>query len=241
MEYPKITTREQAYETLKNDIGFASISENVSTIDEKLLTENVTQLKVLNDRFGALTTKNNGYFTATNAPKSMAYTQGNFKTIDSQSLSLCGSSYSQGYDFLVKKERDYITSNWSMPCIEKNYSIYTVTHEYGHILENKIIRDMVDIETFEKSYKSKLLEKNGANKARDFLRKEETKQAKTVFQEIINIAKEENPNFSLSQNISDYGKTNYFEAFAEVFANSQLGKPNELGKAMNIWLERKGY
>lgn len=28
--------------------------------------------------------------------------------------------------------------------------------------------------------------------------------------------------------------------FAEVFVNSQLGNPNELGKAMNIWLEKKG-
>ena len=37
-----------------------------------------------------------------------------------------------------------------------------------------------------------------------------------------------------------YGKKNKSEFLAEVFANSQLSKPNELGKAMNIWLNEKG-
>ena len=60
------------------------------------------------------------------------------------------------------------------------------------------------------------------------------------FDEIIAIAKDNNPDFSLVDNISRYGKTDKCEFFAEVFANSQLGDPNELGKAMNIWLKKKG-
>lgn len=241
VEAPKITTREQAYKTLTDDIGFGSVSDNVSVIDEKLLTENVTQLKKLNDRFGALTVDNNGYFTATSAPRAVAYSQGNFRNLNHQSMSLCGNSYGRGYDFLVSKERDFVSTNWSMPCLDKNLPIYTVTHEYGHIFENKVIRGRVDMDVFEQAYKAKMLEKNGAKKAMDFLKKEEAKQAKTIWQEITQIAKEENPDFLVSKNISEYGKTNYFEAFAETFANSQCGSPNELGKAMNIWLERNGY
>ena len=241
VESPKITTREQAYKTLTDDIGFGSVSENVSIIDEKLLDENVTQLKKLNDRFGALTADNNGYFTATSAPKAVAYSQGSFRNINHQSMSLCGNSYGRGYDYLVSKERDFVSTNWSMPCLDKNLPIYTVTHEYGHIFENKVIRSRVDMDVFEKAYKGKMLEKNGAKKAMDFLKKEEAKQAKTIWQEITQIAKEENPDFLVSKNISEYGKTNYFEAFAETFANSQCGSPNELGNAMNIWLERNGY
>ena len=72
------------------------------------------------------------------------------------------------------------------------------------------------------------------------MRQTSNEAAKGIFTEIIAIAKERNPEFSLKNNISGYGKTNYQEAFAEVFANSQLGKPNELGKAMLIWLERQG-
>ena len=97
------------------------------------------------------------------------------------------------------------------------------------------------MDVFEKAYRAKMLESNGAKKSMDFLKKEATKQAKTIWQEITQIAKEKNPDFRISQNISEYGKTNYFEAFAETFANSQCGAPNELGKAMNIWLERNGY
>lgn len=241
VEAPKITTREQAYKTLTDDIGFGSVSENVSIIDEKLLAENVTQLKKLNDRFGALNADNNGYFTATSAKNAVAYSQGNFRNLKHQSMSLCGNSYGRGYDYLVSKERDFVSTNWSMPCLDKNLPIYTVTHEYGHIFENKVIRSRVDMDVFEKAYKEKMLEKNGAKKAMDFLKKEEAKQAKTIWQEITQIAKEENPDFLVSKNISEYGKTNYFEAFAETFANSQCGSPNELGNAMNIWLERNGY
>ena len=241
VEKPQISTREQAYKALTDDIGFGSVSDNVSVIDEKLLTENVTQLKKLNERFGALTTENNGYFTATSAPRAVAYSQGNFRNLNHQSMSLCGNSYGRGYDFLVSKEKDFVSTNWSMPCLDKNLPIYTVTHEYGHIFENKVIRSRVDMDVFEKAYKAKMLEKNGAKKAMDFLKKEEAKQAKTIWQEITQIAKEENPDFLVSKNISEYGNTNYFEAFAETFANSQCGSPNELGKAMNIWLERNGY
>ena len=241
VEAPKITTREQAYKALTDDIGFGSVSENVSIIDEKLLAENVTQLKKLNDRFGALTTDNNGYFTATSAKNAVAYSQGNFRNLNHQSMSLCGNSYGRGYDYLVSKERNFVSTNWSMPCLDKNLPIYTVTHEYGHVFENKVIRGRVDMDVFEQAYKAKMLEKNGAKKAMDFLKKEEAKQAKTIWQEITQIAKEGNPDFLVSKNISEYGKTNYFEAFAETFANSQCGSPNELGKAMNIWLERNGY
>ena len=69
----------------------------------------------------------------------------------------------------------------------------------------------------------------------------ERKRAGEIWREIVGIAKENNPNFKVSDNISKYGKTNYFEAFAETFANSQLGDPNELGNAMNEWLKREGF
>lgn len=57
---------------------------------------------------------------------------------------------------------------------------------------------------------------------------------------ILKIAKEIDDNFNIRDNISSYGTQDYAEFFAEVFANSQLGKPNTLGKAMQIWLEREG-
>ncbi|WP_373244323.1 hypothetical protein [Megamonas funiformis] len=61
------------------------------------------------------------------------------------------------------------------------------------------------------------------------------------FREIVNIANKNNKNFKIKDNISGYGNSNFAEFFAEVFTNSQLGKPNELGKAMLEWLKMKGY
>ena len=58
--------------------------------------------------------------------------------------------------------------------------------------------------------------------------------------EILKIARDIDNNFDIKDNISRYSKHDEAEFFAEVFANSQLGKPNVLGKAMNIWLEKKG-
>ena len=73
------------------------------------------------------------------------------------------------------------------------------------------------------------------------------RQAEVVDQcrkEIIAIAKKNNKNFKLKDNISKYGSkitlVGKEELFAEVFANSQLGAPNELGIAMQQWLVQKG-
>lgn len=63
------------------------------------------------------------------------------------------------------------------------------------------------------------------------------------FEEIRQIAadKSSDPYNLIKNNLSQYGKTNYAEFFAEVFANSQLGESNELGDAMSEWLKKRGY
>lgn len=59
--------------------------------------------------------------------------------------------------------------------------------------------------------------------------------------EIIAIAKKNNSSFVYLDNISEYGSEFDYDFFAEVFANSQSSKPNELGLAMEQWLKEKGY
>ena len=58
---------------------------------------------------------------------------------------------------------------------------------------------------------------------------------------IINMAKRINPSCNPDALISEYGKEQDGEFFAEVFANSMLGCPNDLGKAMEQWLKAGGY
>ena len=63
--------------------------------------------------------------------------------------------------------------------------------------------------------------------------------AKNVKNDIINIAKKENKQFDILKNISDYGKINDRDFFAECFANMELGKSNELGEALKTYLKER--
>ena len=60
------------------------------------------------------------------------------------------------------------------------------------------------------------------------------------YNEIITIATNNNHFFDYLHCISDRGRKNRFEFFAECFANSQLGDPNELGAAMTEGLSQRG-
>ena len=132
-----------------------------------------------------------------------------------------------------------------MPCEEKQYNVYTITHEYGHLLEAKISRGRTDWdglhEVARKRAGAGAPEHRVLSQFVNVRREEEKKQARNIREEIIDIAKKNNKDFDLKKSLSRYGHTNDYEFFAEVFANSQCGKPNELGKAMQEWLAKEGY
>lgn len=235
----EVSTRGEAYDVLNNIFG--SISDNVNKIDEQLLCENVNQLQRLNAKFGAITENNTGYITSSPSRKAMAWTQGTFVpnpngvVAENTSLGLV-STYYKDPDFLLKKEKVAIDKFWSMPIDDNNLSVYGITHEYGHILENRILVSRTDYDAL----KEKFSTYNPVLRQKEY-RKVEKKEAGELFNEILTIAKENNPDFSLKNNLSEYGHTNSFEAFAETFASSQLGKPNELGMAMQQWLKKEGF
>ena len=136
---------------------------------------------------------------------------------------------------MIDEERDSVQTKWSMPCRESDLIHYTTTHEYGHMLHNILLSQELD--PFD-SFKTRAT----TNKGRfDSYSRYTSKKLGEWDKEIIQIAKESNPLFSLKDNLSRYGRTNNAEFFAEVFANSQCGDPNELGLAMQEWLRRRGY
>lgn len=235
----EVSTRDEAYDVLNNIFG--SISDNVNKIDEHLLCENVNQLQRLNAKFGAITENNTGYITSSPSRKAMAWTQGTFVpnpngvVNENTNLGLV-STYYKDPELLLEKEKVAIEKFWSMPIDDNNLSVYGITHEYGHILENRILVSRTDYDAL----KEKFSTYNPALRHKEY-QKVEKKAAGELFNEILTIAKENNPDFSLKNNLSGYGHTNSFEAFAETFANSQLGKPNELGIAMQQWLKKEGF
>ena len=230
----KATNRTEAYSVLSTMFG--SISDNVKTIDESLLVDNVNRLNELNAKFKVINADNMGYFTASPSGKAVAWTSTSFRNGRQDTrLSLVNRYYKQEGTLVDESTRGRETF-FSMPFADEYIKTYTITHEYGHILESYVTRNRIDFDAFN----ARVSMYNPALQAKELL-KQEKKEAKTIFNEIVDIAKQKNPDFSMADNLSKYGHTNHYEFFAEVFANSQCGAPNELGDAMNEWLKKEGF
>lgn len=232
---PVATNRKEANDILSR---FFNVEENTKYIDEGLFVDATNRIVELNDRFGAIKENNVGFISSSNQ-NAVASCGSSFRH-DQVRLFLCKDYYSDP-NYLVKKEQEMKDKKWSMPFKDGFEKIYTVTHEYGHALQSVLTRSYIDLEEFETEFKKRLKADTYGRKAKKYQNDVEKKAAKQMWLEIVEIAKEKNSNFSVSENLSGYGKTNYFEAFAETFANALCGAPNELGDAMNEWLRRKGY
>ena len=235
VESKPITSIKQAHDFLNT--VFASVEKSVSKLDEHLIIVNAEQLRKLNSKFGVLTKENTGYISGRKIKAIAEVSQDPSSSNNSLTLS---STYYKQSDILEEAAIRNQKSFFSAPVADEYLLVETITHEYGHMLENSIIRNRIRSELFE-GYRNLINQGKSQSVAIAHLRQEERNQAEQIYHEIINIAKQNNPEFKLSDHLSRYGKTNRFEAFAEMFMNSQCGKPNELGDAMNIFLERCGY
>lgn len=251
VEPKTVTTVEEAKQALTDDVGFALIENSLATINPDQYVQNTNQLLQLEYKFGCI--KKSGTMSICSEAldkTTCAYVSASrtHAPSASNSLSLCPRTYRKTLEETVTDLRKERTTKWCMPFADGNEVAYNVTHEYGHILQNlleqqRMIEKGLDLNNpMQFIDKSKLMSKTKSARLKAY--KWYTDISKEVqdecFDEIIAIAKDNNPDFKLVDNISNYGRTNKCEFFAEVFANSQLGDPNELGKAMNIWLKKKG-
>lgn len=227
-------------EVLLNDIGFNLVEDSFArNVDERLAIDCTKQLHNLEQTFGAVKKSTGSICSVSGGRATDAYVGAKVTDPTNQNLSLCPIAFNS-YKSNVTETLSQIESGYIMPALKENASIYTVTHEYGHMVQNTVIKKAMEDYGLEK-LKASIDYSKKTEKAR-------LKQYKKIWAdtekrccaEILDIAKEANVSFKLGDNISRYGRTNYAEFFAEVFANSQLGAPNELGKAMLVWLERKG-
>lgn len=110
-------------------------------------------------------------------------------------------------------------SGWNMPTngTVLDAARYAITHEYGHMLHNELYN------------RAKANGYSGTRK--QFVSREWLK-----IQRIAN-----NKYGARKSDLSRYGNENRREAFAEAFANSQLGNPTKVGLAMRDYLKSLGY
>lgn len=138
--------------------------------------------------------------------------------------------YSQSTGFLLESDAKMVKT-------------YPVTHEYGHMLHNKVIQNSVANEyaKINADYKNGKITYNQASKRIMDSYNSSLDNLKT---QIVNVAIKQNPKMSrgdVLKAMSSYGNTNSAEFFAEAFANANSGKPNIVGKAMQGWLKQGGY
>ena len=238
---PQIESYGQVNDFLVKDIGFDMVEPSFAKVDKALAVSNSNQLMKLESRFGVIH-QSTGTVCSVASGKANAYVSHKLRNPTDQNLSLCPKAF-KSKAVMVDEQIRMRENGWHMPYITENAEIYSVTHEYGHMIQNLMIRreyerlgwsasdPLAFVDTTKKTAKARF---------RWYSKAEENVQNQ-CYNEIVAIAKQKNPDFSLADNLSRYGRTNKAEFFAEVFANSQLGNPNELGLAMIEWLKQKGF
>lgn len=110
------------------------------------------------------------------------------------------------------------------PCDKEEYITATLSHEYGHFIEKLIIEKKLRND-------ENLFDKDINERSREY-----KMQAVKIKNEILNIQKER---FGLTNDqISEYGKVNSREFFAESFANLVNSKnPTTIAKATEIYIK----
>lgn len=204
-------------EALKS-LGFKSVDNSFfRLVDRNMQLSIADQIFTLENRFNAVHRSIDPYISA-DEKRHVACVRHRIDQPNYQSLHLSKTEFKNRNRHISNRNNDVNTFH-CMPCNTDNETLsrYVVTHEYGHMVENVLISEEM---------KGKL----GSHS--DF--------ARYYRSEITEIAKLLDRDYDESKYLSKYGSTKDTEFFAECFANSQLGQPNVLGYAMQIWLERKG-
>jgi hypothetical protein len=212
--------------------------ESFKKVDSRLYKENANQLNNLIDKYPKIQEyiKNNPFEFKAESMKDT--TNGTCRTnLDANRIAIVINSKNfDGYKGLFDRAMDSMTKGWHCPKSEDKLTVGTLTHEFGHAIHNVLIREYNNNNQGFEAFKKRVIATKNTKK-RSSLASNYTKDIISGFnKEIITIAKEIDPNVNTV--ISTYGGSSPQEFFAECFANYECGKPNALGKAMGIFLER---
>ncbi len=205
-----------------------TLNDDLQNMNRELLQRNVEHLDYLTNKYN-ITTNQTLEINMQSNPKHIGTTW--YRT---NRIGLNKKYYSDKEHYLEVHEYSQKTK-WHSPVKKENLDLYTLTHEFGHAVENDYIRRYLKehkgINTSIKQSGMTISEK----KMRDELDKE-------IRDDIFSyIRKKEKTNITEIKNnyFSDYAKSqNHYEWFAETFTQLELGEQNLLTEAMQDWLER---
>lgn len=216
------------------------------------MNDTVTRLTELENKFHAAEQGNYSFFSrgAGEDSGAIAYVSTNWGTLD-RSLNVATKYFGTPSEDMSNLTKRLIDIKWSMPCAEEQYKYYTVTHEYGHMVQNGAILKRMDndeltahISTWSSSFKRVWGREPSDSElqaaTRNWRFSQVTDQKREIKHELMDLAKQIDKKSTIKRDMSDYGKSKDGEFFAEAFANAFCGAPNTYGKAMLKWLEKEG-
>ena len=137
----KVNTASEAKKVLKDKIGFDLVESSVDLVDSDLLVENTNQLQKLEDKFGIIHRSTGSVCAVNEKAGTIAYVNRKATNPLCQNLSLCP-LHCSSRKALIDEMKHLVESGHSMPCLltDSELSVYSVTHEYGHMLQNSLVQ-----------------------------------------------------------------------------------------------------
>lgn len=159
--------------------------------------------------------------------------------------------YYDNYDKLYKtctdnqKNHEYLSGNsyrWWSEVAKGNETKEVITHEFGHRLHSEISSSISFNRTGHEKAFEYFYQKYGDTdlEGRKYIKFGSPIRRDLIYEPIRRLAKKKKLTQKeiIEKYVSGYGKKDYDEMFAEVFANSQLGKSNALGdELINFLIE----
>lgn len=196
-------------------LGFANVW-NTDKIDAEVMNENLSRLKELEAKYGAIKASEtpvlNGVYTRADAFVSFSLDNHKNQSLNfSLSKSAASANELAGANMVASKIGLFMPYGSG----RKEALTYTVTHEYGHMVQNIMYSNYRGNMSFN-SYSNNVARGIIANARRKY-------------------------GMNNVEHISRYGLRSPQEFFAEAFANAHSSTPNAVGLAMRDFLRKQGY
>ena len=136
---------------------------NISKIDGELLIDSTKQLNVLENKFNIVHDSHAVFSSTPNGKRTIAYVSASVTEPSKQELSLCSTHY-HNKEKHVNMMKESALKGWHMPCDENELSFYSVTHEYGHMIQNILVENEMKLNGWDKENPRKFVDINKATK-----------------------------------------------------------------------------
>ena len=212
------------------------IGTGVNNLDNKLVEKNIYRYKELYEKYNVVdnkifitTTTENDFLAASIRPMRDLYKN------DYNCNIVLSKKHFNDYNNIVSITKNNINKNFFMDCSPEYYDVYAFTHEYGHVIQNKIIG-----KRFKNNNKYiNAVNINDRTTMINMYDEESDKMMMDMIVKVFNGASEITMS-DMKKYCSEYALTKSSEFFAEAFANLECGKPNKVGLVLKEFLEQEG-